>query len=53
MQLMRHRDRLRRPVTVLTQDQVGLSPAWVVALEGIGPVQQDDHVSILFKAVVN
>jgi len=53
VQLMRDGDRLRRTVAVFTEDQVRLAAPWIVPLEGIGPVQEDNHVSILFKAVVD
>ena len=46
-------DGLRRAVSVFAEDQVGLTAARVVTLEGIRPVQQDDHVRILFQTVVN
>lgn len=48
MQLMRHCDRLRRAVAVLAHDEVRFAAPRVVALEGVRPMQQDDHVGILF-----
>jgi hypothetical protein len=48
VQLMRDGDRLGRAVTVFGENKIRLSPAWIVALECIGPVQQDHDVSILF-----
>ena len=50
---MRNSDRLRRTITVLAQDQIGLAAPRVVPLEGVRAVQQNDHVGILFKAVVD
>jgi hypothetical protein len=47
MQLMRDGDSLGRTVTVLGQNQVRLSPAWIVAIERIRTVQQDHDVAIL------
>jgi hypothetical protein len=48
VQLVCNGHRLGRAVAVLGQNQVGLAAARVIALERIGPVQQDDHVRILF-----
>ena len=52
MQLMRNGDRLRRPVPVLAQDQVGLAATRIVTLEGIWTVQQDYHIGILFQGIM-
>jgi hypothetical protein len=48
VQLVRDGHSLRRAVTVFGENEIRLSPARVVALERIGPVQQDDDVGILF-----
>jgi hypothetical protein len=48
VQLMRDGDGLGRAVAVLGQNQVRLSPTRIVAIEGVGPVQQDHDVTILF-----
>src|SRR5260370_22610457 len=42
-------DGLRWPVAVLAKNQVRLATARVVALERVGPVQQDHHVAILLQ----
>ena len=47
MQLMRHGDRLRRAITVLTHDQVRFTAPRIIPLEGVGPVQQNYHIGIL------
>jgi hypothetical protein len=47
MQLVRNSNRGCRTVTVLAQDDVGFTCARVIALEGVGPVQQNNHVRIL------
>ena len=44
---MRNGNRLGRTVTVFGQNQVRLSPAWIVPIERVGPVQQDHDVAIL------
>ncbi len=49
MQLVRNGNRRRRTIPMLTQDDVGLTGAWVVALEGVGAVQQDHHIRILLE----
>ncbi|SKN04214.1 Uncharacterised protein [Mycobacteroides abscessus subsp. massiliense] len=49
VQLVRHGDRGRRAVTVLAQDQVGLTAARVIPFERVRAVQQDDHVGVLFQ----
>ncbi len=49
VQLVRHGDRGRRTVTVLTQNQVGLTAPRVITLESVRAVQQDDHVGVLFQ----
>ena len=48
MQLVRNGYRLRRTVAVLTENQVRLAAAWVVAVERIRSVQKYDHIGILF-----
>ena len=45
--------RLGWAVTVLGQNQVGLTAARVVTLEGIRAVQQDHHITILFQRIMN
>ena len=52
MQLMRHGDRFRRPITVLTENQIRLATPRIIAFEGIRPVQQDDHVRILLQRIM-
>jgi hypothetical protein len=52
MQLVRNGNRLRRPVTVLAKNQVRFTAARVVTLECIRPMQQYDHVGILFEGIV-
>ena len=39
------------PFRCFTENQVRLAAAGVVTLERIGPVQQDDHVGVLFQAI--
>lgn len=53
MQLMGHGHCLGRAVAMLGENQVGLAAARVVALECIRPVEQDNHVGILFKRVMD
>lgn len=53
VQLVRDGHGLGWAVAVLGQNQVGLTATWVVSLEGIRPVQQDNHVGILFERVVD
>jgi hypothetical protein len=53
VQLVGNRHRLGRPVAMLSQNQVRLTAAGIVTLEGIRSVQQDDHVRILFERVVD
>ena len=48
MQLMRHRDRLRRTVAVLGENQVRFTTTRVIPVERIGPMQKYDHIGILF-----
>jgi hypothetical protein len=52
MQLVSNSHRLGRAVAVLGHNQVRLTAAGIVAVEGIGPVQQDDHIRILFKTIM-
>ncbi len=52
MQLVRNGYRLRRTVAVLTENQVRLAAAWVVAVERIRPMQKYDHIRILFQLVM-
>jgi hypothetical protein len=47
VQLVGNRHRLGRPIAMLSQNQVRLTAAGIVTLEGIRSVQQDDHVRIL------
>jgi hypothetical protein len=49
MQLVSNSHRLGRAVAMLGQNQVCLTAARVVAIEGIGSIQQDDHIRILFQ----
>ena len=46
-------DRGSGPVSVLPDNDVGFTCTGVVALDGIGTVQQDDHVGVLLQAVVH
>jgi hypothetical protein len=48
VQLMRDGDGLGRAVAVLGENEIGFSPAWIVAFERVRPVQQNHNVSILF-----
>lgn len=52
VQLMRHGDRLRRAIPVLAHDQVSFTAPRVVSLEGVRPVQEDDHIRILFERIM-
>ena len=52
VQLMRDGDGLGWAVTVLAEDQIRLTAARVVPLERIRPVQQDDHVRVLFERIM-
>ena len=52
VQLMRDGDRLGRTVTVFGENEIRLSATRVVALERVRPVQQNDHVSILFQRLL-
>ena len=49
---MRDGHRLRRAVAVFGENEIRLSPTWIVALERIGPVQQNHDVSILFETIM-
>jgi len=49
VQLRRHGDRSQWTVAVLAHDQVGLAGAGIVALEGVGPVDQQHHVCVLLQ----
>lgn len=48
MQLVRNGNRCRGAISVLADNEVGFATARVVTFEGIGSVQQDDHVGVLF-----
>src|SRR5947199_2850473 len=52
VQLVGDGDRAGGAVAVLGEDEIGLARAGVVALEGVGAVQEDDHVGVLLDAVV-
>src|SRR3954452_10170176 len=52
VQLVRDGDGTGGTVPVLGEDQVRLAGSGVVALERVGPVQQDDHVRVLLDRVV-
>ena len=52
VQLVGDGDRARRTVAVLGQDEVRLARAGVVALERVGPVKKNHHVSVLLDRIV-
>ncbi len=49
---MRYGDRLRRTVAVFGENEIRFSPTWIVAIKGVGSMQQDDNVGILFQRIV-
>jgi hypothetical protein len=48
MQLVRDGDCLGRAVTVFGEDEISLSPTWIVAVERVRSVEKNHDVSILF-----
>jgi hypothetical protein len=53
VQLMCDSHRLGRTVAVLGENQVRLTTTRIVALESVWPMQQDDHICVLLKAVMH
>lgn len=49
MQLMRHGNCGRRPIPVLTQNNVGFTTARVITIKCIGAMQKHNHVRILLQ----